>query len=118
MTGRRQVTSRQAATASRITRALSRWGSSLSSGRSTKRSNLSASSSSEETPPGVATAASGVFIGNSALRDTMNSMQLGMIGLGRMGANMVRRLSKGGQSCVVFDLNATNVKQLADEGAT
>ena len=37
-------------------------------------------------------------------------MQLGMIGLGRMGANMVRRLSKGGQSCVVFDLNAANVK--------
>ena len=44
-------------------------------------------------------------------------MQLGMIGLGRMGANMVRRLEKGGQSCVVFDLNAANVKQLADEGA-
>src|ERR1700722_3963330 len=47
-----------------------------------------------------------------------NSMQLGMIGLGRMGANMVRRLTKGGQSCVVFDLSAANVKQLADEGAT
>ena len=44
-------------------------------------------------------------------------MQLGMIGLGRMGANMVRRLTRGGQSCVVFDLNAANVKQLADEGA-
>ena len=41
-----------------------------------------------------------------------------MIGLGRMGANMVRRLEKGGQSCVVFDLNSANVKQLADEGAT
>src|SRR5258708_29730581 len=48
----------------------------------------------------------------------MSSMQLGMIGLGRMGANMVRRLTKGGQSCVVFDLNAANVKQLTDEGAT
>jgi 6-phosphogluconate dehydrogenase len=44
-------------------------------------------------------------------------MQLGMIGLGRMGANMVRRLSRGGQSCVVFDLNAANVKQLSEEGA-
>ena len=44
-------------------------------------------------------------------------MQLGMIGLGRMGANMVRRLSRGGQSCVVFDLNPANVKQLSDEGA-
>ncbi len=45
-------------------------------------------------------------------------MQLGMIGLGRMGANMVRRLMRGGHSCVVFDLNPANVKQLADEGAT
>src|SRR4051794_39494989 len=47
----------------------------------------------------------------------MESMQLGMIGLGRMGANMVRRLTKGGHACVVFDLNAANVKQLSDEGA-
>src|SRR5436305_3562460 len=45
-------------------------------------------------------------------------MQLGMIGLGRMGANMVRRLMRGGHECVVFDLNADNVKQLAGEGAT
>ena len=44
-------------------------------------------------------------------------MQLGMIGLGRMGANMVRRLMRGGHSCVVFDLNAANVKQMVDEGA-
>src|SRR5262245_19993410 len=41
-----------------------------------------------------------------------------MIGLGRMGANMVRRLHKGGHQCVVFDLNPDNVKQLANEGAT
>ena len=45
-------------------------------------------------------------------------MQLGMVGLGRMGANMVRRLMRGGHQCVVFDLNPENVKQLADEGAT
>jgi 6-phosphogluconate dehydrogenase len=45
-------------------------------------------------------------------------MQLGMIGLGRMGANMVRRLMRGGHECVVFDLSADNVKQLAGEGAT
>src|ERR1043165_3581320 len=45
-------------------------------------------------------------------------MQLGMIGLGRMGANMVRRLIRGGHECVVFDLNADNVKLLAGEGAT
>lgn len=45
-------------------------------------------------------------------------MQLGMIGLGRMGANMVRRLMRGGHDCVVFDLNADNVKALASEGAT
>jgi 6-phosphogluconate dehydrogenase len=40
-----------------------------------------------------------------------------MIGLGRMGANMVRRLMRGGHQCVVFDHNASNVKQLATEGA-
>ncbi|HXA64572.1 MAG TPA: decarboxylating 6-phosphogluconate dehydrogenase [Bryobacteraceae bacterium] len=44
-------------------------------------------------------------------------MQLGMIGLGRMGGNMVRRLMRGGHQCVVFDLNADNVKGLASEGA-
>ena len=45
-------------------------------------------------------------------------MQLGMIGLGRMGANMVRRLQKNGHTCVVFDRTAETVKQLASEGAT
>jgi 6-phosphogluconate dehydrogenase len=44
-------------------------------------------------------------------------MQLGMIGLGRMGANMVRRLMRGGHECVVWDVNSENVKQLASEGA-
>ena len=44
-------------------------------------------------------------------------MQLGMIGLGRMGGNMVRRLMLGGHQCVVFDLSSDNVKQLAGEGA-
>jgi len=41
-----------------------------------------------------------------------------MIGLGRMGANMVRRLLRGGHECVVWDVNAGNIKQLAEEGAT
>jgi 6-phosphogluconate dehydrogenase len=45
-------------------------------------------------------------------------MQLGMIGLGRMGANMVRRLEKAGHQCVVFDRSAEAVKQLSAEGAT
>ena len=45
-------------------------------------------------------------------------MQLGMIGLGRMGANMVRRLEKAGHKCVVFDRSADAVKQLAAEGPT
>jgi len=45
-------------------------------------------------------------------------MQLGMIGLGRMGANMVRRLMRGGHECVVWDMSPDNVKQLASEGAT
>jgi 6-phosphogluconate dehydrogenase len=44
-------------------------------------------------------------------------MQLGMTGLGRMGANMVRRLMKGGHQCAVFDLNPDNVNNLAKEGA-
>src|SRR5919198_4325126 len=44
-------------------------------------------------------------------------MQLGMIGLGRMGANMVRRLMRAGHECVVFDLSPDSVKALADEGA-
>lgn len=45
-------------------------------------------------------------------------MQIGMVGLGRMGANMVRRLMRGGHQCVVFDMNAANVKQMAGEGAS
>jgi 6-phosphogluconate dehydrogenase len=45
-------------------------------------------------------------------------MQLGMIGLGRMGAGMVRRLERGDHECVVFDVNPDAVKALADEGST
>src|SRR5206468_5740450 len=45
-------------------------------------------------------------------------VQLGMIGLGRMGGNMVRRLMKAGHQCVVFDHSADAVKKLASEGAT
>jgi 6-phosphogluconate dehydrogenase len=44
-------------------------------------------------------------------------MQLGMIGLGRMGANMVRRLLKGGHQCVVFDRSPQAVKELVQEKA-
>jgi 6-phosphogluconate dehydrogenase len=44
-------------------------------------------------------------------------MQLGMIGLGRMGANMVRRLMRGGHSCVVYDRDTKAVEVLAGEGA-
>ena len=45
-------------------------------------------------------------------------MQLGMIGLGRMGANMVRRLMRGGHECVVHDMVPAAVRSLASEGAT
>jgi 6-phosphogluconate dehydrogenase len=45
-------------------------------------------------------------------------MQLGMIGLGRMGGNIVRRLMRHGHSCVVFDKSSTAVSGLAAEGAT
>jgi 6-phosphogluconate dehydrogenase len=45
-------------------------------------------------------------------------MQLGMIGLGRMGANMVRRLMKAGHECVVYDRSADAVEALRKDGAT
>ena len=44
-------------------------------------------------------------------------MQLGMVGLGRMGANMVRRLIKGGHQCVVFNRSPEKVKDLVKENA-
>src|SRR5882724_979172 len=44
-------------------------------------------------------------------------MQLGMIGLGRMGANMVRRLLRGGHPCVVFDRSPKAVQELTQEKA-
>jgi 6-phosphogluconate dehydrogenase len=49
---------------------------------------------------------------------TETPMQLGMVGLGRMGANLVRRLMRDGHSCVVFDMNADAVNALEKEGAT
>ena len=48
---------------------------------------------------------------------TDKPMQLGMIGLGRMGANLVRRLMRDGHRCVAYDRSADVVKQLAGEGA-
>ena len=45
-------------------------------------------------------------------------MQLGMVGLGRMGGNIVRRLMRNGHSCVVFDQNPAAVESLAEEGAS
>ncbi len=49
---------------------------------------------------------------------TDKPMQLGMIGLGRMGANLVRRLMRDGHSCVVFDVSTNAVAELVGEGAT
>ena len=49
---------------------------------------------------------------------TDTPMQLGMVGLGRMGANLVRRLMRDGHHCVVYDVNPEAVKQLDNEGAT
>lgn len=48
---------------------------------------------------------------------TTQPMQLGMIGLGRMGANIVRRLMRDGHSCVVYDVSASAVDDLVAEGA-
>ena len=44
-------------------------------------------------------------------------MQLGMVGLGRMGANIVRRLLRNGHDCVVLDRDAALVKEVSAEGA-
>ena len=49
---------------------------------------------------------------------TDTPMQLGMIGLGRMGANLVRRLMRDGHRCVAYDRNPDVVKSLEAEGAT
>src|SRR5687767_4110105 len=45
-------------------------------------------------------------------------MQLGMIGLGRMGSNMVRRLLRAGHNCVVYDISPDNIRALEQEGAS
>ena len=45
-------------------------------------------------------------------------MQLGMVGLGRMGANIVRRLMRDGHECVVYDVNPESIQQLEGEGAS
>lgn len=45
-------------------------------------------------------------------------MQLGMVGLGRMGANLARRLMRDGHRCVVYDRNTDAIRSLTDEGAT
>ena len=44
-------------------------------------------------------------------------MELGMVGLGKMGANMVRRLMRDGHDLVVFDLSSDSVKSMESEGA-
>ncbi|GLW66736.1 6-phosphogluconate dehydrogenase [Actinomadura rubrobrunea] len=49
---------------------------------------------------------------------TDTPMQLGMVGLGRMGANLVRRLMRDGHRCVVYDIDQAAVRKLAGEGAT
>src|ERR1700722_15794775 len=51
-------------------------------------------------------------------KDRRGQMQLGMIGLGRMGGNIVRRLMRNGHSCVVYDRDPKPGKALAAEGAT
>src|SRR6202030_2426449 len=48
---------------------------------------------------------------------TDTPMQLGMVGLGRMGSNLVRRLMRDGHRCVVYDLDGEAVRELAGEGA-
>ena len=52
------------------------------------------------------------------IEEGARTMQLGMVGLGRMGANLVRRLMRDGHECVVYDVNADAIKELEGEGAT
>ncbi len=49
---------------------------------------------------------------------TSNPMQLGMVGLGRMGAGLVGRLMRDGHTCVVYDVNPDAVKAMEQQGAT
>src|SRR4249919_2615683 len=49
--------------------------------------------------------------------DRVSSMELGMVGLGRMGANMARRLMRDGHKIVAYDVNPDAVSELAGEGA-
>jgi 6-phosphogluconate dehydrogenase len=58
------------------------------------------------------------FLRNNRDKEEEADMQLGMIGLGRMGANMVRRLIKKGHNCVVFDRSPRAVDDLVKEKAT
>jgi len=60
----------------------------------------------------------GIVPSGTATRAGGDVMQVGMVGLGRMGANIVRRLMRGGHECVVFDVNPESVAALATEGAT
>src|SRR5579871_4535235 len=53
----------------------------------------------------------------SGRRSEEMHMQLGMIGLGRMGANIVRRLMRDGHPCVVYNRSPAPVRELSDEGA-
>src|SRR5580658_8665504 len=57
-----------------------------------------------------------ILLGSSVGKGVV--MEIGMIGLGRMGANMVRRLLKGGHRCVVFDMSQKAVSDLVQEKAT
>jgi 6-phosphogluconate dehydrogenase (decarboxylating) len=50
-----------------------------------------------------------------ALERKENRVELGMIGLGRMGTNMVRRLMRAGHECVVYDLHSDAVQALAEQ---
>ena len=51
------------------------------------------------------------------IRKKENYMELGMIGLGRMGTNMVRRLMRAGHHCTVYDLHQEAIQALAKDGA-
>ena len=63
-------------------------------------------------------AATGACVRPDRNVERSTTMQLGMVGLGRMGANLVRRLMRDGHECVVYDVNKDAIKELEGEGAT
>src|SRR5213079_1869662 len=85
--------------------------------RERERARARARQLDEQSDPSLPDAQGGSMTTTGFDRPKESAMQLGMIGLGRMGANMVRRLLRGGHECVVFDMSPKAVEELVQEKA-